>query len=99
MGAKQEPFPSLSHLPKGAVVLARPPGLHMGETPLWKTDIDEDQKKRVAIFRFGAISDFFARDYMENGEREGLLRDKCAQRWQIPSSTTPDCRALPSWDG
>ncbi|CAO0819663.1 hypothetical protein DFAR_2730003 [Desulfarculales bacterium] len=25
VGAKREPFPSLSHLPKGAVVLARPP--------------------------------------------------------------------------
>ncbi|CAO0820138.1 hypothetical protein DFAR_1390011 [Desulfarculales bacterium] len=23
---------------------------------------------------------------MERGERERLLRDKCAQRWQIPSS-------------
>ncbi|CAO0820674.1 hypothetical protein DFAR_1800012 [Desulfarculales bacterium] len=35
------------------------------ETPL--------QKKRVAIFRFGVINDFFARDYMERGEREKLL--------------------------
>ncbi|CAO0819734.1 hypothetical protein DFAR_1110004 [Desulfarculales bacterium] len=45
MGAKQEPFPSLSHLPKGAVVLARPPGLHIGETPPWRTNIDGNQKK------------------------------------------------------
>ncbi|CAO0819990.1 hypothetical protein DFAR_1260043 [Desulfarculales bacterium] len=84
IGVKREPFPSLSHLPKGAVVLARPPGLHMGETPPWRTDMDEDQKKRVAIFRFGVISDFFARDYMEHNELERLLRAKCAQRWQIP---------------
>ncbi|CAO0820079.1 hypothetical protein DFAR_1340035 [Desulfarculales bacterium] len=84
---KREPFPSLSHLPKGAVVLARPPGLHMGETPPWRTDMDEDQKKRVAIFRFGVISDFFARKYMERGERERLLRGKCAQRWRAPFST------------
>lgn len=48
--------------------------------------MDEDQKKQVAIFRFGVISDFFARDYMERGERERLLRDKCVQRWQIPFS-------------
>ena len=48
--------------------------------------MDEDQKKRVAILRFGVISDFFARDYMERGERERLLRDKCAQRWQSPFS-------------
>ncbi|CAO0820369.1 hypothetical protein DFAR_1540020 [Desulfarculales bacterium] len=87
VGAKREPFPSLSHLPKGAVVLARPPGLHMGETPPWRTDMDEDQKKRVAIFRFGVISDFFASDGMERSERKRLLRDKCAQRWQIPFSS------------
>ncbi|CAO0824132.1 transposase [Desulfarculales bacterium] len=79
-------MPYLSHLPKGAVVLARPPGLHMGETPPLRTDMDEDQKKRVAIFRFGVTSDFFVRDYMERGERERLLRDKCTQRWQIPFS-------------
>ncbi|CAO0824550.1 hypothetical protein DFAR_710013 [Desulfarculales bacterium] len=54
IGAKREPFPSLSHLPKGAVVLAQPPGLHMGETPPWRADIGEDQKKRVAIFRYGS---------------------------------------------
>ncbi|CAO0819655.1 hypothetical protein DFAR_620012 [Desulfarculales bacterium] len=28
----------------------------------------------------------FARDYMERGEQERCLRDKCAQRWQIPLS-------------
>lgn len=48
--------------------------------------MDEDRKKQVAIFRFGVISDFFARDQMERGERERLLADKCAQRWQIPFS-------------
>ncbi|CAO0823194.1 hypothetical protein DFAR_3510002 [Desulfarculales bacterium] len=48
--------------------------------------MDEDQKKRVAILRFGVISDFFARDYMERGKWEKLLGGKCAQRWQIPFS-------------
>ncbi|CAO0824503.1 hypothetical protein DFAR_670012 [Desulfarculales bacterium] len=48
--------------------------------------MDEDQKKRVASFRFSVISNFFARDHMECGERERLLRDKCAQRWQSPFS-------------
>ncbi|CAO0823722.1 hypothetical protein DFAR_3850030 [Desulfarculales bacterium] len=33
VGAKREPFPYLSHLSKGTVVLAWLPGLHMGETP------------------------------------------------------------------
>ncbi|CAO0820139.1 hypothetical protein DFAR_1390012 [Desulfarculales bacterium] len=44
VGAKREPSPSLSHLPKGAVVLAQPPGLHKGETHLWRADMDDDQK-------------------------------------------------------
>jgi putative transposase len=48
--------------------------------------MDQDRKKQVAIFRFGVISDFFVRDQMERGERERLLADKCAQRWQIPFS-------------
>ncbi|CAO0823307.1 hypothetical protein DFAR_3630018 [Desulfarculales bacterium] len=38
--------------------------------------MDEDQKKRIAIFRFGVISDFFARDYIERGERESFPRDQ-----------------------
>ncbi|CAO0821694.1 hypothetical protein DFAR_2570005 [Desulfarculales bacterium] len=99
IGAKRESFPSLSHLPKGAVVLVRPPGLHLGETPPWRTDMDEDQKNRVAIFRFGVISDFFVMGYMERGERERLLRDKCAQRWQSPFSnrTRPSRSTILGW--
>ncbi|CAO0823874.1 hypothetical protein DFAR_3980008 [Desulfarculales bacterium] len=60
----------------------------------------EDQKKRVAIFRFGVISDFLARNYirnyMERGERERLLRDKCARRWRISFSnrTRPSRSAI-----
>ncbi|CAO0824075.1 hypothetical protein DFAR_4040034 [Desulfarculales bacterium] len=27
----------------------------MGEKPPWRTGMDEDQKKRVASFRFGVI--------------------------------------------
>jgi transposase InsO family protein len=46
----------------------------------------EDQKKQVAIFRFGVISDFVTRTYFERGEREKLLKDKCARSWQIPFS-------------
>ncbi|CAO0820423.1 hypothetical protein DFAR_1550008 [Desulfarculales bacterium] len=44
IGTKRESFPSLNHLPKGAVVLVRPLGLYLGETLLWRTDMDEDQK-------------------------------------------------------
>ncbi|CAO0823771.1 hypothetical protein DFAR_3890004 [Desulfarculales bacterium] len=35
-------------------------------------------EKLVAIFRFGVISDFFARGHMKRGERERLLRDQVA---------------------
>ncbi|CAO0822231.1 hypothetical protein DFAR_2910005 [Desulfarculales bacterium] len=38
----EKSFTSLSHLPKGAVALTRLPGRHLGETPLWRTDMDED---------------------------------------------------------
>ncbi|CAO0822243.1 hypothetical protein DFAR_2910017 [Desulfarculales bacterium] len=62
----------------------------MGEQPPWRAGKDEGQKKRPekasGTFRLGVISDFFARDYMERSERERFLRDKCVQRWQIPSS-------------
>ncbi|CAO0821881.1 hypothetical protein DFAR_2710010 [Desulfarculales bacterium] len=50
--------------------------------------MDEDQKKRVAIFLFGVISDFFVRDYMERDDRARLLRNKCARRWQISFSNS-----------
>ncbi|CAO0823531.1 hypothetical protein DFAR_3740029 [Desulfarculales bacterium] len=33
VGVQREPFTSLNHLPKDAVILARPPGLHLGEAP------------------------------------------------------------------
>jgi transposase InsO family protein len=46
----------------------------------------EDQKKRVAAFRFGVISDFVNAAGLEHGERERLLREKCARKWEIPHS-------------
>jgi len=46
----------------------------------------EDQKKQVAVFRFGVISDFVTRHHFERGEREKLLLEKCAQSWRIPFS-------------
>jgi len=48
--------------------------------------VTKDQKKQVAVFRFGVISDFVTRNRFERGERERLLKDKCAQSWQIPFS-------------
>jgi len=48
--------------------------------------MNEDQKKEVAIFRFGVISDFVSGVYLERGEQKRLLREKCARKWSIPHS-------------
>lgn len=48
--------------------------------------MNEEQKKQIAIFRFGAISDFVSQHRMERGEQERLLEEKCARQWQIPYS-------------
>jgi putative transposase len=48
--------------------------------------MDEEQKKQVAIFRFGVISDFVSPARLQRGERRRLLEEKCARQWQIPFS-------------
>jgi transposase InsO family protein len=48
--------------------------------------MDEEQKKQVAIFRFGVISDFISPVRLQWGERRRLLQEKCAREWQIPFS-------------
>jgi len=48
--------------------------------------MDEDQKKQVAVFRFGVIADFVTGAKLEPGEKERLLEDKCARKWNIPFS-------------
>jgi putative transposase len=48
--------------------------------------MNEEQKKRIAVFRFGVISDFVNRAQLERGEKQRLVEQKCAQRWQIPFS-------------
>jgi putative transposase len=46
----------------------------------------EEQKKEVAVFRYGIIADFVGATRLDRGEQEELLRDKCARKWQIPYS-------------
>jgi putative transposase len=46
----------------------------------------DEQKKQVAIFRFGVISDFVSPARLGWGERARLLKEKCARQWQIPFS-------------
>ena len=48
--------------------------------------MDEEQKKQVAIFRFGVISDFVSPTRLGWGERARLLGEKCTRQWQIPFS-------------
>jgi len=46
----------------------------------------EEQKKAVAVFRFGVISDFVNGIHLDYGETERLLAQKCARKWDIPYS-------------
>ena len=48
--------------------------------------MDEEQKQKVAVFRFGVIADFVTGAQLPRGERRRLLRDKCARKWEIPFS-------------
>jgi putative transposase len=49
--------------------------------------MDEEQKKKVAVFRFGVISDFVGGMEVPRGDRRKRLRERCAQKWIIPGST------------
>jgi transposase InsO family protein len=49
--------------------------------------MDEGLKKRIAVFRYGVIADFTGGRRLSRGETERLMREKCAQRWDIPGST------------
>jgi transposase InsO family protein len=48
--------------------------------------MNEEQKKQVAVFRFGVISDFVSPTRLGWGERARLLNEKCSRQWQIPFS-------------
>jgi transposase InsO family protein len=47
----------------------------------------EDEKMAVATFRFGVIAEFVNGPTPEYGEKERLLREKCARKWNIPHSS------------
>lgn len=46
----------------------------------------EEQKQQVAVFRFGVIHEFIGAIQLDRGEKEALLREKCARKWEIPCS-------------
>ena len=49
--------------------------------------MDDEFKKRIAVFRYGVIADFAGGTVLSRGERTRLIRDKCARKWQIPGSS------------
>jgi transposase InsO family protein len=61
--------------------------------------MNEEQKKQIAIFRFGVISDFVSPIRLGWGERARLLNEKCARQWQIPFShrTRLSAATIRSW--
>jgi transposase InsO family protein len=48
--------------------------------------MDEEQKKQIAVFRFGVIADFVTGPRLPRPERRRLLMEKCARKWTIPFS-------------
>jgi putative transposase len=48
--------------------------------------MDEELKKKVAVFRYGVIADLVGAMNLPRGERRQILLKKCAQRWVIPGS-------------
>jgi len=48
--------------------------------------MNEEQKKEVAVFRFGIIHDFVNGVKLDRGEQERLLKEKCQKRYVIPHS-------------
>lgn len=47
----------------------------------------EDQKKQVAVFRFGVIHEFVGSTVLSYGEQQRLLEQKCARKYNIPYSS------------
>ena len=49
--------------------------------------MDEEKKKEIAVFRFAVIHDLVNGIYLDHGEQERLIREKCDRKWPIPHST------------
>ncbi len=46
----------------------------------------EQQKIKIAVFRFGVIGEFVTGENLDYGEKERLLQQKCSRKWSIPYS-------------
>ena len=49
--------------------------------------MNDEQKREVAIFRFGVIHDLVGGSHLERGDQQRLLREKCERRWVVPHSS------------
>lgn len=47
----------------------------------------ENQKKDIAVFRFGVICEFVTGAQLNYGEKARLIQDKCARKWMIPHTS------------
>jgi putative transposase len=47
----------------------------------------EEEKKQIAVFRYGVIHEFVTGITLDHGEQERLLREKCSRKWKIPCSS------------
>jgi len=48
--------------------------------------MNEEQKREVATFRFGVIHDLVGGAMLGSGDKERLIKEKCARKWAIPYS-------------
>jgi len=48
--------------------------------------MDEEKKKEIAVFRFAVIHDLVNGIYLDHGEQERLIGEKCERKWSIPHS-------------
>lgn len=48
--------------------------------------MNEEQKKEVAVFRFGVIHDLVGGIHLDRGDQQRLLQHKCESKWSIPHS-------------
>jgi transposase InsO family protein len=56
------------------------------ETEKRRFFMTENEKQRVAIFRFSVIHEFVGGAALNRRERRRLLKEKCARKWDIPFS-------------
>jgi len=59
----------------------------------------EEQKKHIALFRFGVIGELVGRRDLSWGERERTIRQLSQRQWQIPGSarTRIGCTTIREW--